>query len=203
MRVKTFINDFRSLASFSDVRAIARRMFVTNSFDTLLTVIGVDVGGFSPNADPRIMAMSIIGGGVAMGVFSGFIGIYLSERAERLKEVRELEKKLARSLRNSVYWRLALVAPLYVAAWSSFGVLMVTCLVASPYILAGLGLIGVKTAFLSSVTLALALTALLGLYLGRISGEGLAKSAFRALSLGVGGVLLVLFLKKIAGIPVA
>jgi predicted membrane protein (TIGR00267 family) len=204
LRVKSLVEELRSVVKYyRDVKAIARRMFVTNSFDGILAAIGVDVGGFSSNVDPALIAMGIIGGGVAMGVFSGVVGVYLSERAERLKEVSELERKMAKSLKGTVYWKAAKIVPLYVALWSGLGVLIFPTLIASPYILANMGLIGVKTAFLASIALALTLMTLLGLYLGAISGEGLVKPALRAFSVGLGGALLVWVLRTILGIPIA
>lgn len=204
LKVKSIFNDFRIISKYySDVKSIARRMFVTNSFDGILAAIGVDVGGFSPTADPAMIAMSIVGGGVAMGVFSGVIGVYMSERAERMKELAELERKMAKSLKGTVYWKAVKIIPVYVALWSGIGILLFPTLTALPYVFAKVGLIGIKAAFLASLVLALASMAFLGLYLGFISGENPVRSAFRSLGVGLGGAALVWLLRSLLGFPIA
>lgn len=199
-----FLREINNIVRYySDVKSIARRMFVTNSFDGLLAAIGVNVGGYSPYSDPLQLAMGIIGGGVAMGVFSGMLGVYLSERAERLREVAELERKLAKSLKGSVYWKAARIIPLYIALWSGLGIVVFPTLTAIPYFLAARGLLGVSEAFYWSLLTALALMALLGAYLARISGESIVKSVARSVGVGLGGALLVLVLKSAFNLPLA
>lgn len=204
LRVKSLLDDLRRVTRYyDDVGGIARRMFITNGFDAILASIGVDVGGFSSTGDPAVTAMGIIGGGLAMGIFSGVLGVYLSERAERLKEVQEIERNMARSLRGSVYWKAARIVPLYVAMLSGLGILLFPTIIASPYILAEAGIIGVREAFELSLAVALALMGLLGMYLGSISGEGPLKPALRAVLMGLGGILLVWMIRVVLGIPVA
>jgi len=203
-RLRGFARDFREVVRYyEDVKSIARRMFVTNSFDGILAAIGVNVGGFSPDADPARVAMGIIGGGVAMGVFSGVIGVYLSERAERLREIAELERKVARPLKGTVYWKAARVLPIYTALWSGLGIVLFPTLIAVPYFLSVTGIIEPMEAFYASLAIALVLMGSLGYYLAVISGEDKLKSTLRAVSIGVGGALLVFVLRNIVGVPLA
>ncbi len=201
-RVKRLAEDFSKVKKlYPDVPSVARRMFVTNSLDGLLAALGVNVGGYSPGSDPLLMASSIIGGGVAMGIMSGMVGVYLSERAERIREVRELEKKLSAKLRrSSIYWRAASLIPVYVALWSGVGIVLFPTLVALPYLLAANTGLGVEPAFIASTGIALLLMTLLGAYLGRISQENTLISALRGLSLGLAALILVYLLKGALGI---
>ncbi len=200
-RVRRLAEDFSKVKKlYPDVPSVARRMFVTNSLDGLLAALGVNVGGYSPGSDPVLMASSIIGGGVAMGIMSGMVGVYLSERAERIREVRDLEKKLSAKLkRSSVYWRAAALIPVYVALWSGVGIVLFPTLVALPYLLAAGAGMGVEAAFIASTGIALLLMTLLGAYLGRISQENTIVSALRGLSLGLAALVLVYLLKGALG----
>ncbi|MEB3816973.1 MAG: hypothetical protein LRS46_03425 [Desulfurococcales archaeon] len=201
--VARLLRDIKRVPRYSkDVVAIARRMFVTNAFDGLLAALGVSVGGYSGTGDPMLLAMSIVGGGVSMGLFSGMIGVYLSERAERLRELRELERSMAKSLRGTIYAELAKVIPIYVALWSGLGATMFPVLVALPYFIAHLHLIRIREAFYSSLTIGLALSAILGYYLGLVSGESKVVSVIRLSSLALGGVIAVYIIKKILGLPI-
>ena len=147
-----------------------------------------------------LIAASIMGGGVAMGIMSGMVGVYLSEKAERIREVRELEKKLSsRFKEDSVYWRAARLIPIYVALWSGIGIVLFPTLVAIPYIMAAVSGLSVRTAFIVSLSMALTLMGLLGAYLARISGEDPLKSAIRGLGLGVVAAVIVYMLKGVLG----
>jgi len=187
---------------YPDTPAIARRMFATNSFDGLLSALGVSVGGFSPDVKPEFLALGIIGGSLSMGVLSGVVGVYLSERAERVREVRELEKKVAKSLRNSVYWKAANVIPIYIALWSGVGIIFFPLLVAAPYLAAASGIISMTRAFYASIGVALTLMALIGVYLARISGSSQLMGAVKGVAIGVAGILVVSAAKSLLGLAV-
>ncbi len=185
---------------YPDVRSIARRMFVTNSLDGIVAAMGVDIGGFSKNADPLLIASSIIGGTVAMGIVSGIVGVYLSERAERLKEYRELERRVASSLRESIYWEAVRILPLYVALWSGIGIVLFPILIALPYLLAHVGLVTIEKAYFSSIGIGLGLMGILGFYLGKISRERIMVSVARVLAMGVMAIIIVKLLRLGMGI---
>ncbi len=190
------------LKVYPDTPAVARRMFATNSFDGLLSALGVSVGGFSPDVNPEFLALGIVGGSLAMGVLSGVVGVYLSERAERVREVRELERKVAKSLRNSVYWKAANIIPFYIALWSGVGIIFFPLLVAAPYLAAASGAISVVEAFYASIGVALTLMAVVGMYLARISGSSLIVGALKGVAVGVAGVVVVSLAKSVLGLAV-
>jgi len=197
--LRRLVSDLRLVVKvYPDVRSIARRMFVTNSLDGIVAALGVNVGGYT-GGDPTALASSIIGGGVAMGVVSGMIGVYLSERAERLRELRELEKMVAHDLQGSVYWRAAQVIPLYIALWSGLGVLLFPVLIALPHLLAARGLLGVEPAFWASIGVGLASMAWLGDYLARVSGEDRVRSVARVLAMGLAAIVLARLLRFVVG----
>ncbi len=198
--IRSFIREFKkTIGLYEDAPSIARRMFVTNSFDGILAAIGVNVGGFSGDVNPFVLASSIIGGGVSMGIISGVIGVYLSERAERIKEVLELEKKVSAQLRDSVYWRAASLVPIYVALWSGIGIVLFPTMIAAPYLLAYKGILDVSVAYIASLIVALGSLAWLGAYLGKVSGENTLRSTIRAVILGLMGIGLVYIVKTLLG----
>lgn len=178
-------------------------MFVTNAFDSILATIGADVGGYTKNSSPISLAMSMIGIGIAMGVFSAIIGVYLSERAERLRELKELERKVQSSLKGSVYWKVAKLAPVYIALWSGLGVLIFPSIIAMPYILSYLIGVTLDFAFILSLLVALVLLAWLGYYLSSISGDPPSKSILRTVSAGVGGIVVIELLKELLHLAIA
>lgn len=189
----------RVLDMYSDVRAIARRMFVTNSFDGLLASIGVMIGGFSEEADPLLLGLSVVGGGVAMGVLSGVVGVYMSERAERMRELQMIEKKVAKSLKGTMYDYAARIVPIYVALWSGMGIILFPVIVSLPFFASSRGLISPFHALIAGLGLAYLIMVSLGAYLGRVSGESVLGYSLRGLALAIGGSLVALAIKIFFG----
>lgn len=181
-----------------DSRAIARRLFFTNSIDGLVSAIGVNVGAYSEAASPLTIGLSIFGGIVAFSFISAFAGVVLSERAERSRELRELERAMGRSLRGSIYARATTIVPIYVALWSFAGVLAFPTLVASVYLLSHFGLISLREAFFLSTAVAILLMGLLGAYVSSVSGERMVWGLLRASLLGVGALSVAYVFKSLA-----
>ena len=203
-RFKKFLGDLRSVISlYPDVPSIARRMFTTNSFDGIMASIGVNVGGFSHSGDPMSLALSIIGGGVSMGFISGMLGVYLSERAERLREVREVEQKVASSLKHTIYDKAARLIPVYIALWSGVGIVLFPTIIALPYIAAAVLDIPILVAYMASLAVSLASLAGLGAYLAKVSGESVPMGVARALGMGLAAIVMVLIVKNLLGAAVA
>ncbi|MGB9631549.1 MAG: VIT1/CCC1 transporter family protein, partial [Candidatus Methanodesulfokora sp.] len=77
---------------------IIRRYAIINSFDGLITAFGI-VNGLSLSGNLRsdLAVISCISSGISMAL-SGFLGVYMSEKAEREADIRELERHLASSL---------------------------------------------------------------------------------------------------------
>jgi predicted membrane protein (TIGR00267 family) len=171
-------------------------LFVTNSVDSIVSALGVNVGAYTPGIDVKVMILAVLGGSISLSIISGFMGVLLSERAERIRELRELERKLGASLRGSIYARATTIIPLYVALWSSTGMLLFPLVMVVPYLASLAGLIGVWEAFLASTTISLASLMAVGGYLGVITGEGILVSALRTLGLGLLVLIIVLVFKQ-------
>lgn len=86
-----------------DFWKIARRYFVLNGFDGILTVLGITAGSFSTQVgDPKVLITSCLGSAIALGV-SGISGAYITEKAEHLKEFKELQSTMLSDLKDSVH----------------------------------------------------------------------------------------------------
>ncbi|MEB3758062.1 MAG: hypothetical protein GSR82_01650 [Desulfurococcales archaeon] len=196
-----FLDVIRAIDRNGEVSSIARRMFITNAFDSLLTSLGVAAGGYSNQTDPKILALGIIGAAIAMGFFSATLGVYLSEKAERERELRKIQTHIARELdEDSIYYKAARYIPIYVALWSGFGATLFPILVSLPFIVAGFFNASVTTAFLASLGIGLAIIGSLGIYLSKISGEKLLSGFARFTGIGVTAVIAILLIKRFFGL---
>ena len=200
---RKFLRDLRVvLRANPDVSSIARRMFVTNALDGIVAALGVNIGSFTRTMDPIVHASGMLGGTLAMGVVSGMLGVYVSEKAERLREYRDLERKVASSLKDSVYWKAVRLIPIYVALWSGLGIILFPLLATLPFFLVNVLHIDVVAAYYASIAISVGEMAFLGFYLGKISGEGIVKSTLRVLGMGVVALMIAYVLRAVLGISV-
>jgi hypothetical protein len=66
-----------------DIAEIARRLFAMNSFDGILTILGVLMGNYLAGVrEPQVIIVTGLATSVSMGV-SGLWGAYMTESAER------------------------------------------------------------------------------------------------------------------------
>ena len=185
-RIKRALSNISRYVEMFDARSIARRMFVTNSFDGLLTTLGIVLGAHIAGIkDPVAYVGTVLGASFSMGVFSGMVATYFSERAERLRELREMERQMLHELRGSVYERAVKFVPLYVALWSGAGVVALPFAGVLPFLLLPpLGVTSVAVMVYASVAVVLAEMFLLGFYLGRVAGENPVYNGLRLLGIG-------------------
>ncbi|MHA1109727.1 MAG: VIT1/CCC1 transporter family protein [Promethearchaeota archaeon] len=83
----------------TDLGDIARRYFVMNFFDGVLTVMGIVIGSFilflGGNAPTKLeIIVPALATSIAIGI-SGITGGYLSERAERKRNIIEMHRAMA------------------------------------------------------------------------------------------------------------
>ncbi len=199
-RIVDFLKNMRNIGTYVrilEAKSIARRMFVTNSFDGLLSSLGVILGSYISGAsNPTNYIGGVAGAAFAMGFFSGFIATYMSERAERLRELHETEKAMLHSLRGSIYEKAARLVPLYVAMWSGFGAVVLPLVAILPFMIkeiVGLN-ISIRSLVYISTSIILAELFMLGVYLGHISGENKLISGLRLALIGLAAVIFFAFI---------
>ena len=176
-------NKFRTYLRVSQAYKIARRLFVMNAFDGILTIMGVVIGvHFSGLTDPDIVITAGIGGSIAMGI-SGMSGAYLAERAERRRDLKKLETAMLIDLKKSQFARASEFATIVVALVDGISPALGAIILILPYFF--VPRIDMETAFLASLGLGLACLFVLGLFLARISHERMIVSGMRMILVGL------------------
>uniref|UniRef100_A0A7C3WKF5 VIT family protein n=1 Tax=Thermofilum pendens TaxID=2269 RepID=A0A7C3WKF5_THEPE len=159
---------FRILAS-TDFPSIARRYFVMNCFDGVMTMMGFILGYFfSGGSNPGTAVGAGVAASIAMGV-SGFTGALLTEFAERARELEELERAMLKDLTPTVFGRALRVAALAAAVVDALAPAAGAMTVAAPVVLSSMGLVGFPTAVTLSTATGLLVLFALGYYMGRIA----------------------------------
>ncbi len=161
------LHDYLSAA---EAMEILRRYMVMNSFDGALTMLGFIMGSYAAGGrDPHIILSAGISASLAMGL-SGFIGALITEKAEREKKVKELEKALFADLRGSYIDKAARVTVISAAIVDALAPAVAALISALPLVFTLYGLISFDLAVALSITLTLAFIFMLGFYLGKVSG---------------------------------
>ena len=170
---------------------IARRYAVLNGFDGILTILGITVGAFTARvSSPAALISSGLGTAIGLLV-SGVSGAYVTEKAERLGDFKELKKTMLSDMESSIQKKEVVSQSMFIAGVN--GASPFLCAVASiiPYFLARAGVIPMlNTAYLLSIGISATLLAVFGSFLGRISKESMIAYALKMVA--VGGITVVL-----------
>ncbi len=187
-------NKWRKYKNISNVAPILRRYFVMNVFDGILTMLGIIIGvKIAGVLEPHLIITAGISGIIALGV-SGASSAYMTEKAERIREIKNLERALLTKLpEDGEQTSASRVATFYAAFVNGASPAIMALIILIPFFLANFGVIEKETAFSSSIILSFALLFSLGIYLAKISQESLLKYGIMMLLVGLiaGGLCLL------------
>ena len=190
--IEEIFDTLETYSEITDIGEIARRYAVTNAFDGVLTMLGVLVGGFLYGTEDLSVLISAGFGGTVAMMISGAFGTYLTERAERKYELKEMEAAVLVDLDKSMLAKAQTLAAALTALVSGLAPATASLLILAPLILAPSVGLDAQAAFMASVLTTLALLFTLGVFLGAISREN--KLAY--------GVAMVLMGLAIVGINI-
>jgi len=163
---------------------IARRALANNSFDGVLTMIGVLTGNYLSGIRDAATVIRIgIAASISIGI-SGFWGAYLAESAERGRELAQLERVSLIDLRGTKFSRAARTAVIVVSLVDGLSPLVSSLTVLFPFLIAPL----IGNILLSyGLALVIGLISLfgLGMFLGHISGRNLIGYGLRTVTAGI------------------
>lgn len=192
------LEQLREYSELSEVGQIARRAFANNSFDGVLTMIGVVMGSFVVGVeDPKIVLVTGLSTALAIGISGGW-GAYLTEAAERRHAIVELEQFTLTELQDTKIGRASRTAVWIVAAVDGLSPFLAALLVVLPFFFAAL-LPSIDYAYYGSIAMALVALFALGNYLGSISKENMLLSGIKTAIAGVVCMALSFGLEYLAG----
>lgn len=150
-----------------------------------MTMLGIVLGASATGpADPKFVVGAGLGASFAMGV-SGLSGAYLTEQAERRRQLRGLRRAMLSDLRRSIHVKASSVASLWAALVDGFSPAIAAAVPMIPYVLALFEVVPVWWAFPASILSILAILFVLGAFLGNISRENIVVAGLRTLAVGV------------------
>ena len=174
------VDNLRQYMSMVEGDNILRRYFVMNGFDGALTAFGIILGSWlAKSDDPRVLIIAGISASFAMGI-SGFWIAYLTERAERTKEQKELETAMVTDLNNTKISKANMWVSLIIAVVDGISPLLFSLIAILPFLFVLNGG-NILTAYIVSTILVGIEVIILGIFLGAVSGENKILYAIKIL----------------------
>jgi len=178
------IVQFRNYVRITEADEIARRYFVMNAFDGSLTMLGIILGTYLARVqDSKIVIGAGIGASLAMGM-SGFFGTYMTERAERTRKLKKLERAMVTNLDETVWDNASSFVSIWAAVVDGLSPALAAIIAVLPFVMSSFGTIDFNTAFITSLVLIAFTLFFLGAYLGKISEENIPINGVRMLLVG-------------------
>ncbi|MHA2229933.1 MAG: VIT1/CCC1 transporter family protein [Candidatus Thorarchaeota archaeon] len=200
----SFLDRIRIQLKVAHGAEIARRYFAMNAFDGVLPVIGILMGGMialayqSPTFVYQTTLLAILGTSFAMFV-SGISSSYLTETAEREREIKELEHSMLTSLRNSGLSRAARTTTIVVSLINGLSPSMAALATAVPLLFPFFTDLLIEVSFYLSISVGLVVLFSLGVFLGRISKTNVVIYGLKTVA---AGVLVIFMMWIMSSIPI-
>ncbi len=183
------LNEYNKIAKIAE---IGRRYFAMNSFDGILTILGIIIGSYVARIkEPHVIITTGMAASIAMGV-SGMWGTFLTEEAERKRKIKELGKATLRDLKKTKIAKAERAASIIVSFIDGISPFLAAIIVIIPFFFSST--IPIDVAYNISIGIAFVLLFGLGAFLGHVSKENMFVDAFKMVIAGVVCVGLILLL---------
>ena len=194
-RLRRGLQLLREYNSLAHIGEIGRRYFAMNAFDGVLTIIGVLMGNLMARVDePRIVVSTGMATCIAMGI-SGLWGAYLTEAAERKRDLIELGRYTLSDLDDTRIGRASRAAVVVVALIDGFSPFLAALVVLIPFFVAGV-FPAITWVYYSSLGMATLTLFGLGLFLGHVSQESMIGYGIKTVLAGAISILISFLLVK-------
>lgn len=165
-----------------------------NAFDGVLTIIGVLMGNLTAGVrDARIVITTGLATCVAMGV-SGLWGAYLTESAERRRDLMELSRQTLTDLRKTRIGRASRTAVVAVSLVDGFSPFLAALIVLIPFFFFTDLSPHIEWVYYTSLGFALGTLFALGLFLGRTGRENVLLYGLKTVVAGVVSITISILL---------
>lgn len=190
------IETWREYSEISEAGLIARRAFVNNSFDGVLTMTGVVVGNLAVGVrDAQVILITGLSTAVSIGISGGW-GAYLAESAEREHALEDLENVTLTDLQDTKIGKASRMAVLVVAMVDGLSPFLAALLVILPFFLSS-WFPSIQYTYYASLIMALLSLFGLGVFLGNVSRKNLIVSGLKTMMAGLACMALSFLIERL------
>jgi len=187
MRVRRLISELRDYERIAGIFEIARRYFLMNTFDGVMTVLGLVLGGLIAGSESPSTILKIgFGAGISMAV-SGVWGAYVAEISERKREIKEISRAVMRDIEETKIGRAHRFASIVIAIVDGLSPVVAVSAALSPFFFT---VLSIRSMYILSITICFSVLALLGIFSALIARERILSSAAKMLLAGVASAVL-------------
>jgi predicted membrane protein (TIGR00267 family) len=188
-RISQGIDDIREYGRIAGFWQIARRAFANNSFDGVLTTIGLLMGSYVAGVrDASVVIRTGVATSMAMGI-SGLWGSWLAESAERGRDLAELEEIALTDLGQTKIGRASRMAVVVVSIVDGLAPFLSSMFVLIPLFLSTM-MNNIVVGYLLCLAVALLSLFVLGAWLGSISRTSIVGYGIRTVVAGIVAIAL-------------
>ncbi|MHA1270756.1 MAG: hypothetical protein ACTSPY_13265 [Candidatus Helarchaeota archaeon] len=204
-----FIKRWKEYTAVTNAGAIYRRFFVKNGFDGALTILGIIIGAWIANGglwnvpssfifsytEIQFIILTGLGASLSMGI-SGLWGSFLTESAERKKELDDLEKSMvvtSGKFKNTYITRAQKFSATFAALIDGLSPALFAIVCLLPFFIGFFIPLGYFI-FIGSILITYLMLFLLGVFLGKISKKNVIIYGLKMATAGVVVALIFLFL---------
>jgi predicted membrane protein (TIGR00267 family) len=186
---------------------IARRYLAMNAFDGALTMLGLILGGLitinpalpaEANLQFNAILLAAAGTSIAMAI-SGFSGSYLTESAERDREVEEMGKAMLSDMSDSMYAKATKTTSVVVAIVDGASPAIAAFIIITPLFFVPGGFLDYRVAFYMAIAICMILLFALGLFLGAVSKKNMWSYGAKTLFAGIMTAILMFIISWLTG----
>lgn len=177
--LKKIVKDYIELSRYVALGSLDGILTVL-SISLTAAIVGLSSGG---NVNPWTVGLTGLSGGIAIALSNGF-GSYVGEHAEEGKLIRELENQMIlkeRKLDDTVIHQQAKYRVFMSMLTHGSASFMGSFIPSIPFFIFS----DIYTALTATLIICFVMLVILGCYLGKISQESMAKTAFKIISVGV------------------
>ena len=179
------LKKIKILLEVSDSLSIMRRYFVVNGFDGALTTLGLIMGFYvSEHVELSVVITSCLAAALALGM-SGTSSAYISEAAERRRNLVQLKEAMVTSLEDSHHAKAVIWIPWLVALVNGIAPLFIALIIMLPLWLGQQGVLFGLQPLLAAMLMAFVIVFLLGVFLGRVGGTFWLWSGLQSLAVAL------------------
>lgn len=176
---------------------IVRRYMVVNSFDGALTMLGLIVGFYySDTVELDVVTAACLGAAIALAV-SGISSAYISESAEKKKELQALEHSMGVDMKITMHGRASRLLPVIVALVNGLSPLLVSLLILAPIFIASQGVAMPLPPLELAMLISLVILFLFGVYLGHIGSVNLVWAGLRTLLIALATITIIFLVGRV------
>ncbi|MDO8741498.1 MAG: VIT1/CCC1 transporter family protein [Candidatus Woesearchaeota archaeon] len=195
-RINRALFKIKQFNKIAEIDEIARRYLAMNSFDGVLAILGILLASFFADIQSRSTVITAsLGIAVAIAV-SGFYGTFITEKAERTRKIKKLEKSVGMFLKESQIQSAHSFATFALAAIDGLSPFLIAIIIIMPFFITS----SMALAYYLSFALAVLFLFLVGAFLGTISKENVFKEGMKMIAAGIVCTIIIFFVEKFAGV---